>query len=242
MRLNPRVCACGCGETFVPKSKRQKFAARKCSVRASRNKRRSEKQLPVHATLTPAMVQFRSLQESEDDYFREVLQDAVRDQVTTYVQDNILGAAEIITNLLPKALASLADDLENGDEYLRAKARDTLFKYALEFKKRDAVEPGFGQINVFTALPLPDTPLGVATAHEIITIDENREAEQIEAFEQDWPECSKCHVRKHPDSLHTERTGNGAQTRLYCTACRMRKRRRDARTRNGFPLREDSGS
>jgi len=218
-------CACGCGEIIdmTKSNPRKKYFSDACRRKAHKRKDHVLAKRARTTQLTPAMQRFRELRESEDDYVRDVLQDVVRDLVTEAVHDNVLGAAEILTGLLPMALAGLADDLQHGDEYIRGKARQDVLKYALDFRKKDGQKADFGKINIITALPLPDTPLGHATAQQIIQIEEDDALREVEAFEQDWPRCSRCKERKHPDLLHIaggDRRHSGVNP-MYCSSCRM---------------------
>jgi hypothetical protein len=217
-----KLCACGCGvEIDKTAHPRKKYSSDTCRARAAKRKTQQLAIKGKNTPLTPAMQRFRELRESEDDYVRDVLQDVVRDLVTEAVHDNVLGAAEVITGLLPLALASLADDMQHGDDYIRSKARGDILKYAFDFKKKEGKQEDFGQINILTGIALPDTPLGQATAEAIITIEEEDAQREVEAFEQDWPQCARCKDRKHPDALHLQTRKDNGKHIYYCSSCRL---------------------
>jgi hypothetical protein len=161
------------------------------------------------------MRRFRDLLEIEDDYVREILQQAIRDTVTEAIKDNLIGAGEILTGMLPKVLAGLMADLESKDWMIRSRAQAAVLKYAMEFKDKEGKDGDLGVIRVVHNVALPDTPLGTATAGEVEAIEAGQEAEAIEAFEADWPKCSRCQERKHPDTMHLSEHGN------YCSSCRL---------------------
>lgn len=161
------------------------------------------------------MREFRSLMDEKDPFIREALQQAIRDSVTEVVADNLVGAGEILTGLLPKTLAGLAVDLDSSDWMIRSRAQQMVMKYAMEFKKTDAKDGDLGQITVTHNVAIPGTPLGRATAGEIETLEAKEHDTIIEYFERDWPQCLKCLDRKHPDAM-TEVDGE-----LWCSSCRL---------------------
>lgn len=169
--------------------------------------------------MTPAMREFRELMDKDDDYVRELLQEVVRDSVTQVVRDNVVGAAEVITGLLPKALAGIAKDLDSKDWSIRKSARDAVLKYAMMFKDKEGDDNDLGTIQVVHNVNLPDTPLG----HEVLEQIETPELEaQVEAFEEGWPVCVRCGERKHPDAMRYK-TAVGA---AMCSSCHLSARYR----------------
>lgn len=165
--------------------------------------------------LTPAMREFRMLIDEQDPFVRETLQQAIRDVVTEAVADNLVGAGEIITGLLPKTLAGLAVDLDSADWMIRSRAQQAVLKYSMEFRNKEAKDVDLGTIQVVHNVALPGTPLGRATAGEIEVL-EAADDTVIEHFERDWPTCGKCHDRKHPDTMYDQPSGD-----QWCSSCHL---------------------
>lgn len=188
---------------------------------AANNGRRkmNPREMQAAKQMTPAMREFRELMDNDDDYVRELLQEVVRDSVSQVVRDNVVGAAEVITGLLPKALAGIAKDLDSKDWSIRKSARDAVLKYAMMFKDKDGEQDDLGTIQVVHSVNLPDTPLGHSVAEAIEAPDEDT---RVEAFEQGWPVCSRCGERKHPDAMRYE-TKRGTAT---CSSCYLSKQLR----------------
>lgn len=215
-----KFCACGCGQSFESKNPRKRFATDVCRTRASKQKARVIKaEEGKHSTLTPAMQKFRELRQADDDFVREVLHEVVRAEVTEYTQDAIRGAAEILTGMLPLALASLYDDMEHGDEYIRGKARDAILKYGFMFKDTDGKRADdMKHINIITGVTLPDTPLGEAFVEGLDKLETIDVEYELEAFESDWPQCENCKERKHPDAMTSR---DPKRDRWICLACEV---------------------
>jgi hypothetical protein len=165
------------------------------------------------------MREFRELMEKDDDYIREILQDVVRDNVSQVVKDNIVGAAEVITGLLPKALAGVATDLASKDWTIRKAARDAVLKYAMMFKDKDGDEDDLGTIQVVHRVDLPDTTFGHKVAEEIEAAEGEVTDDSVEAYEAAWPVCVHCKERKHPDAMRY-RTKQGI---AVCSSCYLSK-------------------
>jgi hypothetical protein len=169
----------------------------------------------AQSPITPAMREFRDLLENGDPFVRETLQEAVRDVVTVAVTDNLIGAGEILTGMLPKVLAGIAVDLESEDWMIRSRAQAAVLKYAMEFRDKDTKDLDMGTINVIHQVAIPGTPLGRATVGEIEARVEHDQV--IESYEEDWPICRKCKERKHPDTMRDG--GEGKQP--VCSSCQI---------------------
>jgi len=192
------------------------YCSKQCAQKAfysrKRQKRIQSQKKVKYTTITPAMREFRALMDEQDPFVRETLQQAIRDCVTEAVSDNIVGAGEIITGLLPKTLAGLAVDLDSSDWMIRSRAQSTVMKYAMEFKDKETKDVDLGTINVVHNVALPGTPLGRATAGEIETLEAEGDT-IVEHFERDWPTCAKCNDRKHPDTMY-DMEGD-----TWCSSC-----------------------
>ena len=67
--------------------------------------------------------------ENLDDEIRTVIRDEVRKSITKSVQDKMLGATEIMAEMLPIALARLAQDMGSKDWVRSHRAQGLFFKY-----------------------------------------------------------------------------------------------------------------
>lgn len=151
--------------------------------------------------------------EDPDPFIRDIMQEALRDVVTSAVTDNLIGAGEILTGMLPKVLAGIAVDLESKDWMIRSRAQAAVLKYAMEFKEKDTKDLDLGKITVTHQVAIPGTPIGRATVGEIEALTEAAEGELVEAYEKDYPTCWKCNERKHPDAV---RWKNGKPVCMSC--------------------------
>lgn len=195
------------------------------AARAQRLKQRKRKK-----PLSPAVREFRALAkyagyENPEVLLREVLQETIRDNVSQHVKDNLLGAGEMLTGMLPKVLSGILLDLESKDWMIRSRAQAAVLKYAFEFKDKDGNKDDLGTIQVVHNVALPNTPLGEAVAGEIIEQEEERAQLSVEAFEQDWPVCTDCGERKHPDTIYDD--GHGHR---LCSSCNLTKAYRYGKT------------
>lgn len=201
----------------------RKFCSRSCRNKSSRETIARRKRSGQSRQVTKAVADLRKLvkfDETKDPavIIREVLQDIVRDNITQHVQDNILGLAEAMTALLPKVIAGLAKDLESPDDFIRTRAQAAVLKYTMEFKDKKGTDQDLGVITIQHNMSLPNTPLGHAIHDEIIQIDEDQKQIAAESFEQDWPICTGCGDRKHPDVIRRDRHGE-----LLCSSCKLKQ-------------------
>lgn len=165
-----------------------------------------------------------------EDEVREVMRDEIRKTVTQAVKDNVLGAAEVMTHLLPSVLAGLADDVKSEDWMVRSRAQAIILKYAMPFGEEKAEKDDLRIVNVIHNVPIPDSNLGRAIEGELVAI------EGRETFENDWPECHYCNEVKHPDTGGWQSGGDGDQAeRWVCKSCEVRKAiKRGQATPDGF--------
>ena len=158
--------------------------------------------------------------ENLGDEVREVLRQEIREQISQHVKDNVLGAAEVMTTMLPTAMAALKTDLESEDWMSRSRAYALVMKYAMSFAEADAKDDRNQNIVVVSGVPTPDTPLGHAYAEEVVTIEDSH----IEEFERGWPECHYCRQRKPSGNMYEESHGADRKVkRLVCTSCQVAK-------------------
>jgi hypothetical protein len=168
--------------------------------------------------ITPAMRQFKELIEDDKDFVREILTETIRDEVTAAVRDNLVGAAETLTMMLPKAMADLHKDLGSKDWTIRKAARDAVLKYAMMFKDKESDKDDLGTIHVFHKVDVPDTEFGRAVGDNLEQFEQEAQDDSIEAFEKDWPICDGCKERKHPETV-TYNDEEGDRIRVLCSSC-----------------------
>ncbi len=217
MPPKPRTCQQCTNPLPEDSSKLRKYCSKRCREafgreRISKHKASIEKSAK-RSPVTPAMKQFRELMEDGDPFVRETLQEALRDVVTMAVADNLIGAGEILTGMLPKALAGIAVDLESKDWMIRSRAQAAVLKYAMEFRDKDAKDLDLGTIQVVHQVAIPGTPLGSATVDHVEA--KVIEGEVIESYELEWPVCYRCHERKHPGTVRDTPAGT------VCTSCML---------------------
>lgn len=169
--------------------------------------------------------------ESLGDEVRQVLREEIREQIGQHVKDNVLGAAEVMTHMLPEAMAAVKQDLECEDWMARSRAYALVLKYAMAFSEADAKDDKPQNIVVVSGVPTPDTPLGHAFVQQYENLpqasasyddEEEIEGEIVEDFERDWPRCHYCHQRKPEPNMNYESHGEGKR-RWICTSCSVAK-------------------
>lgn len=166
--------------------------------------------------------------ENLGDEVREVLRQEIREQISQHVKDNVLGAAEVMTQMLPEAMAAMKQDLESEDWMARSRAYALVMKYAMQFAEADPKDQGNQNIVVVSGVPTPDTPLGHAVVEhyeELPRASASVEAgEEVEEFEKEWPKCHYCKQRKPPLNGTWESHGaNRNHPRWVCTSCNVAK-------------------
>lgn len=211
-----------CGKTLpLDSTNARKFCDASCRV-ASR--RRVQTALSHAGSVsTPEhikdMVQLAFGAETQD-VIREVLREEIRENITQAVRDNVLGAAEVMTQMLPKAMMGLIEDLDSEDWIVRSRAQALLFKYAMTFADKDGDKKELGRLTVIHEVNTPDTPLG----RRMEEIANETEDPYIEDFEKDWPVCTLCDTRKHPDAVYEYSAGANLPARIVCKTCEVRRK------------------
>lgn len=229
----PKTRFCRTCEEPLPEdaSSARKFCNDRCRVRYHKEKKALGRKGGLSAHVTPAIKNFRELVKYTDIedpkvFVREILQDAIRENITQAVNDNLLGAGEALTGMLPSVLAGLQRDLESKDWMIRSRAQAAVLKYAFEFRDKNGKDEDLGTINVIHNMAVPNTPLGEAIVTEYEVIEEEQKQLGVEAFEKDWPKCRICHERKHPDAMRTDN---------MCSSCRLAYNYRSG-TRQSDPM------
>lgn len=143
------------------------------------------------------------------DEVREIMRQEIRETISQHVKDNVLGAAEVMTEMLPTALAAIKQDLESEDWMSRSRAYALLMKYAMTFKDQEPEAAGNQNIVVVSGVPTPDTPLGHAVVEQFDQLQSG-----VEEFEKDWPQCGVCHQRKPESNMRDNGKGS-----IICTSC-----------------------
>jgi hypothetical protein len=200
---------------------RRKYCSDRCRVAFSRHMKSIEPlkgkggpvAVPEHIQKARALA-FGNM----EDEVREVMREEIRKTVTQAVKDNVLGAAEGLTHLLPTVIAGLIEDVQSEDWMIRGRAQAVVLKYAMPFGEEKVEKDDLRIINVIHNVPIPDSPLGEAIEGQLVEL-----AAGVERFEADWPECSYCHDRKHPDTGTWQSNGENKGEKWVCRACEVRK-------------------
>lgn len=219
--------ACG---TDLPEPRRasRKYCDQKCRARFQRSvamELAGDKPMKI----SDAQKHMKELAfENLGDEVRQVLREEIRETISQHVKDNVLGAAEVMTHMLPTAMAAVKQDLESEDWMSRSRAYALVMKYAMAFADADVKDDKPQNIVVISGVPTPDTPLGHAMVHQYEGLpvasasyndDDVVDGEVVEEFERDWPKCHYCHQRKPEPNMTIESHGEGNSTRNVCTSC-----------------------
>jgi hypothetical protein len=145
-----------------------------------------------------------------EDVVREVLHEEIRKTITQHVRDNVLGAVEVMSQMLPDALAGLAKDLEDPDPVFRQRAAGMVIKYVMPLANQGDDGEDARIINIIHNVPIPEGNFGDSLAVHVEAIHDT-----VDAVE-DYPECYMCHEPKHPDAGQWNATG------FRCRACIIR--------------------
>ena len=146
------------------------------------------------------------------DEVREVLREEIRKAITQHVRDNVLGAAEAMTGLLPEAIGALAVDIQDPDPIFRQRATNLILKYTMGFADKGEDGEDARIIQIIHGVPIPEGPLGEAMAETVDAIYEEA------AVQTDWERCYVCHEEKHPQAGIEDARG------FMCRACQIRKK------------------
>lgn len=202
-----------CGSTCRANHSRERTRKRKVAA-----KKRS---LPEHIRDMKALIKNDSI---AFEAIREVYDEAFRENLTTHVKDNVLGALEIMSDMLPKALARLLEDLDSQDPLDRQRAYQILFKYIMPFQHAEGKDANLGNLTVIHQVPIPNTNVGEKVLDEI-------ENPSLRApYEDELIECCKCHEAKHHQVMLT--FGNG---RWMCQSCNAREKYKNGINGAGLP-------
>lgn len=191
------------------------------------SRRRVKKALATHGSQTPEHVQEMiqlAFGAKTDDVIREIFREEIRENITQAVKDNVLGAAEVMTHMLPKALHGLKEDLESEDWIVRSRAQALLFKYAMAFASKEDDKPDLGRLTVVHEVNTPDTPLQQKMKELEEQSQEIIDDPTLEDFERDWPICNYCDERKHPDAVYVYSSGANLPPRTICKSCEVRRK------------------
>lgn len=219
-----------CGEPLPePRRSTRKYCDRACRAKFQRIVALEKKADGTPEKISDAQKRMKALAfENLGDEVRQVLREEIRETISQHVKDNVLGAAEVMTHMLPTAMAAVKQDLESEDWMSRSRAYALVMKYAMAFAEADAKEEKAQNIVVVSGVPTPDTPLGHAVVHQMNELpnasasysDEDVvEGEIVEEFERNWPKCHYCHQRKPEANMTVESHGAGNITRNVCTSC-----------------------
>lgn len=209
--------------------------------------------VPTAKDITPYVKAMKALAfENLEDEVRETLREETRKQVSQHLKDNILGATEALTALLPLVMEGLGHDVQHEDWMRRSRAQALVMKYAFAHKDDPAATEDRMNINIFHGVPIPDSPFGDRMI-EVQTDREERDAEARmvpanlidpdgdpdeyvelprEFFEQNWPVCNTCRKTLHPDTFSELSDDN---TRGICRTCMYAKGVRDTFTSTKVP-------
>ena len=161
------------------------------------------------------------------DVVREVFREEIRAGIDQAVRDNVLGAAEVMTQMLPRALKSLEDDLDSGDWVVRSRAQALLLKYAMSFADKQGEQKDLGKLTVALQAPVPEAQTHSEPKHmseKIIELRAENDGLEIEDYEQEWPICNHCNQRKHPEAMYTYSDGANRNPRTICKSCEVRRK------------------
>lgn len=170
-----------------------------------------------------------------DDEVREVMREEVRKHITERVKDSVIGATDLMSSMLPLAMARLFEDLESNDWARYSRAAAIVMRYTMMIANQDADGADLGKITVIHQIPgqdpqefaLPDTPLGNAVKEHVerrqiaaqsMHADLIYDPDLPEPFEQDWPTCYVCKARQHPENTRVVDDG-----RVICSTCRHKR-------------------
>lgn len=213
---NTRYCSAKCRE--LARKQREKANGER-----SRLKRADERKALGIVDKEAARVSAESIQmmrrlvlDEGQDVVREVMRDEVRKQITQHIQDNVKGAAEVMTAALPRAVAACIADMERREWNVRSRAYALMMKYGFDILKQTAVDDkkDLGTMTVVHSIPMPDTNFG-NRVREGLEGEIIGEAEEIAHPGDDWPTCQSCKETKPHE------TGSGNP--WVCHACQARQ-------------------
>lgn len=147
-----------------------------------------------------------------EDHVRQVLREEVRDQVGQHVKDNLLGAVEVLTDLIPRALSRMSEDLDSDDPYTYQRAYALVMKYAMGMAEKDTNKDAEGQqIILISNVSAPDTPLGRKYAEGVKELQEKN-------LDADLIQCRHCGESKVPAAMKSDEECRACYVRLHYKA------------------------
>ncbi len=193
-----------------------KYCDEACRKAASRE-RQADKQTLADAGMTPEQVAeaARKLAVSPafEDEVREVMREEVRKSITQYAHDRVLGFVDGMVGMLPMVLVQLNRDLNSESWPERKTAYAILTKYVMPLMQTDPKEAA-GQNNLVIQI---GSDASEAFKEAVEDAEYTVLPDGVEEFEADWPECTGCGRRTHPDNV-VEKTGG-----TYCRSCLARQ-------------------
>lgn len=203
-----------CNSKLVDKG-RARYCDQACRKAADRAKEDNAAALAT-AGMTPEQVTeaARKLAVSPafEDELREVMRDEVRSTMQRYVRDRVIGFVDGMTGMLPAVLVQLNRDLNSESWPERKTAYAIITKYMMPLMSAD--EQNVGQNNLVIQI---GSDAAEAFQDEMVDAEYEVAPNGVERFETDWPVCSGCEKRVHPDNLFTSAIGT-----TYCRSCRAR--------------------
>lgn len=153
-----------------------------------------------------------------EDEIRDTMREVIKEEITPVIRQKAQGAVLVMLDMLPKAMARLAEDLDSKDAVARRNAVAIAMKYTMPTVQENTKIETDRTYSVYHWIPAPgDTEVGRAVSEEL-----NYNAqENYEAFEADWPICFRCDTRTHPDNVVYP---HGRDREPYCTSCNIRAR------------------
>jgi hypothetical protein len=229
---------------------RRKYCSTKCKKAFMRQLKKEEREAEIKTRRSHSMIEAREATGQHDELVREfksrafdkiedevrdVMREEIRKALRPMIRDKALGAANLLVEMLPMALARVYQDLESKDTIARRAATALVMKYAMPMVETDEDKNSNNQLVIAYNIPSGHTvTVGAPEELEEIdaeVVDESRpfdeivtevlesgddDEEDVEAFEKDWYKCPSCNVRKHPENLVTR---SGVR---ICKSCNVR--------------------
>lgn len=153
-----------------------------------------------------------------EDEIRDTMREVIKEEITPLIREKANGAVIVMLDMLPKAMARLAEDLDSKDAVARRNAVAIAMKYTMPTVQENTKVQEDRSHTVYHFIPSPDdTVVGQAMNRELTYDVESN----YEAFEADWEVCYRCKTRTHPDNIVYR---NGADEAPWCTSCNIRQR------------------
>lgn len=153
-----------------------------------------------------------------EDEIRDTMREVIKEEITPVIREKAQGAVLVMLDMLPKAMARLAEDLDSRDAVARRNAVAITMKYTMPTVQENTKVEEDRTHTVYHWIPAPeDTPVGQAMNRELAyDVEAN-----YEEFEENWPICFRCNTRTHPDNVVHP---HGMDREPYCTSCNIRYR------------------